>query len=104
MTIPNITRVVDAARLKEMQYDPKRGTYTYLKTWVSATNLLQRVQRAGVREGGQYFSLVSRRRVKSLQLHQDAVIREANLSRVIIRITVSLLVRFNGKRLTLLRH
>lgn len=86
MTIPNIAFVVDSARHKELLYDAQRGTYTHAKTWVSATNLQQRSERAGRFQQGEYFSLVSTKRMAALDLHQAAAINKACLSKVIMRI------------------
>ena len=89
VTIPNVVYVVDSARVKEKRYDPDRHMSSLVSAWVGSSNLNQRAGRAGRHREGEYYGLLSRNRLKSLDPHQLVEMKRSDLSNVVMHVKVS---------------
>ncbi|EKC98784.1 DEAH RNA helicase [Trichosporon asahii var. asahii CBS 8904] len=86
VTIPDVVYVVDSARVKEKRYDPDRHMSSLVSAWVGSSNLGQRAGRAGRHREGEYFGLLSRRRLESLDPHQLVEMKRSDLSNVVMHV------------------
>ncbi len=89
VTIPDVVYVVDTARVKEKRYDPDRHMSSLVSAWVGSSNLNQRAGRAGRHREGEYYGLVSRNRMNSLDPHQTVEMKRSDLSNVVMHVKVS---------------
>ncbi|KAK4683833.1 small subunit ribosomal protein S24e, partial [Tremellales sp. Uapishka_1] len=86
ITIPDVVYVVDTARVKEKRYDPERHMSSLVSAWVGSSNLNQRAGRAGRHREGEYYGLVSKRRLESLHPHQLVEMKRSDLSNVVMHV------------------
>lgn len=86
VTIPDVVYVVDAGRVKEKRYDPERHMSSLVSAWVGASNLGQRAGRAGRHRSGQYYGILSKRRVASLEPNQTVEMKRSDLSDVVMHV------------------
>ena len=100
VTIPDVVYVVDTARVKEKRYDPDRHMSSLVSAWVGSSNLNQRAGRAGRHREGEYFGLLSKNRLESLDAHQMVEMKREDLSNVVMHVKVGCLSR-SSVRLTL---
>ena len=89
VTIPDVTSVVDAGRLKETRFDPDKRMSSLVSAWVSKSNLNQRAGRAGRHRSGEYFGLISNMRYEALASHSMVEIKREDLSNVVMHVKVS---------------
>ncbi|PFH54478.1 hypothetical protein AMATHDRAFT_72275 [Amanita thiersii Skay4041] len=86
VTIPDVVFVVDTAKIKEQRYDPDRHMSSLVSAWVGSSNLHQRAGRAGRHRPGEYYGLLSRSRLSSLQAYQTVEMKRVDLSNVVMHI------------------
>ncbi|KGB79065.2 nuclear DNA helicase II [Cryptococcus deuterogattii R265] len=86
VTIPDVVYVVDTGRVKEKRYDPERHMSSLVSAWVGSSNLNQRAGRAGRHREGEYYGLVSQRRLNSLEAHQMVEMKRSDLSNVVMHV------------------
>nr|KIR45840.1 nuclear DNA helicase II [Cryptococcus bacillisporus CA1280] len=86
VTIPDVVYVVDTGRVKEKRYDPERHMSSLVSAWVGSSNLNQRAGRAGRHREGEYYGLVSQRRLDSLEAHQMVEMKRSDLSNVVMHV------------------
>lgn len=86
VTIPDVVFVVDAARVKELRYDPERHMSSLVSAWVGSSNLNQRAGRAGRHRSGEYFGILGKARVAALQPYQMVEMKRADLSNVVMHV------------------
>lgn len=86
ITIPDVVYVVDTGRVKEKRYDPERHMSSLVSAWVGSSNLNQRAGRAGRHREGEYYGLVSQRRLDSLEAHQMVEMKRSDLSNVVMHV------------------
>lgn len=86
VTIPDVVYVVDAGRVKEKRYDPERHMSSLVSAWVGASNLGQRAGRAGRHRSGEYYGILSKRRVASLEPNQMVEMKRSDLSDVVMHV------------------
>ncbi|WWD17693.1 hypothetical protein CI109_102134 [Kwoniella shandongensis] len=86
ITIPDVVYVVDTARVKEKRYDPDRHMSSLVSAWVGSSNLNQRAGRAGRHRDGEYYGLVSKNRLASLDPHQLVEMKRSDLSNVVMHV------------------
>ena len=91
VTIPDVVYVVDSGRVKEQRYEPERHMTSLVAAWVGQSNLNQRAGRAGRHRPGEYYSLVSNQRYKSLNPHQMVEMKRSDLSNVVMHVKVSVI-------------
>lgn len=84
ITIPDVVYVVDTGKVKEKRYDPERHMSSLISAWVGSSNLNQRAGRAGRHRAGEYYGLVSKARVETLNPHQLVEMKRADLSNVVM--------------------
>jgi len=84
ITIPDVVYVVNTGKVKEKRYDPERHMSSLISVWVGSSNLNQRAGRAGRHRAGEYYGLVSKARVETLNAHQLVEMKRADLSNVIM--------------------
>lgn len=61
-----------------------------VSAWVGSSNLSQRAGRAGRHREGEYYGLVSQRRLDSLEAHQMVEMKRSDLSNVVMHVKVSI--------------
>lgn len=88
VTIPDVVYVVDTGRVKESRYDPDRHMTSLVSAWVGSSNLNQRAGRAGRHREGEYYGIVSQRRLQSLNTHQTVEMKRSDLSNVVMHVKV----------------
>ncbi len=66
VTIDDVVYVVDAGRVKEIQYDPARKMSMLLETWIARASAKQRAGRAGRVRPGQCYRLYTRHRFEKV--------------------------------------
>ncbi|WVR06049.1 hypothetical protein IAU60_003077 [Kwoniella sp. DSM 27419] len=86
ITIPDVVYVVDTARVKEKRYDPERHMSSLVSAWVGSSNLNQRAGRAGRHREGEYYGLLSKRRLAALEAHQTVEMKRSDLSNVVMHV------------------
>ncbi|WWC58777.1 uncharacterized protein I303_101321 [Kwoniella dejecticola CBS 10117] len=86
ITIPDVVYVVDTARVKEKRYDPERHMSSLVSAWVGSSNLNQRAGRAGRHREGEYYGLLSKKRLESLDPHQLVEMKRSDLSNVVMHV------------------
>jgi small subunit ribosomal protein S24e len=86
VTIPDVVFVVDAARVKELRYDPERHMSSLVSAWVGSSNLNQRAGRAGRHRSGEYFGILGKARSAALQPYQMVEMKRADLSNVVMHV------------------
>ncbi|KZO93489.1 P-loop containing nucleoside triphosphate hydrolase protein [Calocera viscosa TUFC12733] len=86
VTIPDVVYVVDAARVKENRYDPDRLLSSLVSAWVGHSSLNQRAGRAGRHRPGEYYGVLSKARLESLQKYNVVEMLRTDLSNVIMRV------------------
>lgn len=86
VTIPDVVYVVDSARVKEKRYDPDRHMSSLVSAWVGSSNLGQRAGRAGRHREGEYYGILSKRRLASLDPHQLVEMKRSDLSNVVMHV------------------
>jgi HrpA-like RNA helicase len=79
--------VVDAGKVKEMQYDAERGLAMLVETWVSRASATQRRGRAGRVRPGVAFKLYSRTRFhEHMSAHQLPEMQRTPLEHICLQI------------------
>ncbi|KAL1405978.1 hypothetical protein Q8F55_007661 [Vanrija albida] len=86
VTIPDVVYVVDSGRVKEKRYDPDRHMSSLVSAWVGSSNLGQRAGRAGRHREGEYYGILSKRRLASLDPHQLVEMKRSDLSNVVMHV------------------
>jgi small subunit ribosomal protein S24e len=86
VTIPDVVYVVDAAKIKELRFDPERHISSLVSAWVGSSNLNQRAGRAGRHRPGEYFGLLSKTRATGLSPHQTVEMKRVDLSNVVMHV------------------
>lgn len=86
VTIPDVVYVVDAARVKELRFEPERHMSSLVSAWVGSSNLNQRAGRAGRHRPGEYFGVLSNKRAASLHPYQTVEMLRTDLSNVVMHI------------------
>ena len=87
VTIPDVVVVVDSGRVKERQWDPRRGMASLDEGWVSRASARQRAGRAGrVRPGKCYAMFTSLRASKQMRSHQVPELHRVPLTEVVLQI------------------
>ncbi|KAF9229282.1 P-loop containing nucleoside triphosphate hydrolase protein [Gyrodon lividus] len=86
VTIPDVVYVVDAAKVKELRYDPDRHMSSLVSAWVGSSNLNQRAGRAGRHRSGEYYGLLSKVRTGNLHPHQTVEMKRVDLSNVVMHV------------------
>lgn len=86
ITIPDVVYVVDTGKVKEKRYDPERRMSSLVSAWVGSSNLNQRAGRAGRHRPGQYYGLLSRGRLASLDPYQMVEMKRVDLSNVVMHV------------------
>ena len=86
ITIPDVVYVVDTGKVKEKRYDPERHMSSLVSAWVGSSNLNQRAGRAGRHRAGEYYGLVSKARVETLNPYQLVEMKRADLSNVVMHV------------------
>ncbi|WWC99866.1 hypothetical protein V866_006775 [Kwoniella sp. B9012] len=86
ITIPDVVYVIDTARVKEKRYDPERHMSSLVSAWVGSSNLNQRAGRAGRHREGEYYGLLSRKRLQALDPHQLVEMKRSDLSNVVMHV------------------
>ncbi|WVW82502.1 hypothetical protein I302_104513 [Kwoniella bestiolae CBS 10118] len=86
ITIPDVVYVVDTARVKEKRYDPERHMSSLVSAWVGSSNLNQRAGRAGRHREGEYYGLLSKKRLQALDPHQLVEMKRSDLSNVVMHV------------------
>lgn len=86
VTIPDVVFVVDAARVKELRFDPERHMSSLVSAWVGSSNLNQRAGRAGRHRSGEYFGILGKTRLAALQPYQMVEMKRADLSNVVMHV------------------
>ncbi|KAF8337571.1 uncharacterized protein EI90DRAFT_3152220 [Cantharellus anzutake] len=86
VTIPDVVYVVDTGKVKEKRYDPERHMSSLVSAWVGTSNLNQRAGRAGRHRPGQYYSLVSKTRLATLEPYQTVEMKRVDLSDVVMHV------------------
>ncbi|KIK93741.1 hypothetical protein PAXRUDRAFT_12465 [Paxillus rubicundulus Ve08.2h10] len=86
VTIPDVVYVVDAAKVKELRYDPDRHMSSLVSAWVGSSNLNQRAGRAGRHRPGEYYGLLSQVRAANLHPHQTVEMKRVDLSNVVMHV------------------
>ena len=87
VTIPDIVVVVDSGRVKERQWDPKRGMASLDEGWVSRASARQRAGRAGrVRPGKCYAMFTHKRATHQMRHHQVPELHRVPLTEVVLQI------------------
>ncbi|WWC86426.1 uncharacterized protein L201_001303 [Kwoniella dendrophila CBS 6074] len=86
ITIPDVVYVVDTARVKEKRYDPERHMSSLVSAWVGSSNLNQRAGRAGRHREGEYYGLISKKRLEALEPHQLVEMKRSDLSNVVMHV------------------
>ncbi|WRT64327.1 uncharacterized protein IL334_001259 [Kwoniella shivajii] len=86
ITIPDVVYVVDTARVKEKRYDPERHMSSLVSAWVGSSNLNQRAGRAGRHREGEYYGLLSKKRLEALDAHQMVEMKRSDLSNVVMHV------------------
>jgi HrpA-like RNA helicase len=86
ITIPDVVYVVDSGRVKEKRYDPDRHMSSLVSAWVGSSNIGQRAGRAGRHRSGEYFGLLSKMRLESLNPHQLVEMKRSDLSNVVMHV------------------
>ena len=87
VTIPDVVVVVDSGRVKERQWDPRRGMASLEEGWVSRASARQRAGRAGrVRPGKCYAMFTSLRASKQMRSHQVPELHRVPLTEVVLQI------------------
>ena len=86
ITIPDVVYVVDTGKVKEKRYDPERHMSSLISAWVGSSNLNQRAGRAGRHRAGEYYGLISKARVETLNPYQLVEMKRADLSNVVMHV------------------
>ena len=87
VTIPDVVVGVDSGRVKERQWDPRRGMASLDEGWVSRASARQRAGRAGrVRPGKCYAMFTSLRASKQMRSHQVPELHRVPLTEVVLQI------------------
>ncbi|KAG9082604.1 hypothetical protein FS749_006731 [Ceratobasidium sp. UAMH 11750] len=86
ITIPDVVYVVDTGRIKEKRYDPARHMSSLVTAWVGSSNLGQRAGRAGRHRSGEYYGIISKARVASLDPYQLVEMKRADLTNVVMHV------------------
>eukprot|EP00850_Spirogloea_muscicola_P015416 SM000117S25536 [mRNA] locus=s117:306081:317487:- [translate_table: standard] len=66
ITIDDVVYVVDAGKLRENRFDPRRSMSSLVEAWISQANARQRAGRAGRVRPGKCFALYTRYRMTSV--------------------------------------
>eukprot|EP00850_Spirogloea_muscicola_P015823 SM000124S25955 [mRNA] locus=s124:410023:420711:+ [translate_table: standard] len=66
ITIDDVVFVVDAGKLRENRFDPRRSMSSLVEAWISQANARQRAGRAGRVRPGKCFALYTRYRMTSV--------------------------------------
>ena len=89
ITIDDVVVVVDCGRVKQQEYDSRRGMSALVETWASAANARQRMGRAGRTGPGTYYALYTRHRFEKQMLRsQRAEILRVPLTEICLLIKV----------------
>ncbi|KAH7883584.1 hypothetical protein F5I97DRAFT_1813120 [Phlebopus sp. FC_14] len=86
ITIPDVVYVIDAAKVKELRYDPDRHMTSLVSAWVGSSNLNQRAGRAGRHRSGEYYGLLSSVRAANLNPHQTVEMKRVDLSNIVMHV------------------
>ncbi|KAG8691340.1 hypothetical protein FRC11_004897 [Ceratobasidium sp. 423] len=86
ITIPDVVYVVDTARIKEKRYDPTRHMSSLVSTWVGSSNLNQRAGRAGRHRSGEYYGIISKARLATLDPYQLVEMKRTDLTNVVMHV------------------
>ncbi|KAG8727834.1 hypothetical protein FRC12_022188, partial [Ceratobasidium sp. 428] len=86
ITIPDVVYVVDTGRIKEKRYDPARHMSSLVTAWVGSSNLGQRAGRAGRHRSGEYYGIISKARVASLDPYQLVEMKRTDLTNVVMHV------------------
>ncbi|KAG9104755.1 hypothetical protein FRC06_011237 [Ceratobasidium sp. 370] len=86
ITIPDVVYVVDTGRIKEKRYDPARHMSSLVTAWVGSSNLGQRAGRAGRHRSGEYYGIISKARVASLDPYQLVEMKRVDLTNVVMHV------------------
>ncbi|KAH7345119.1 hypothetical protein B0J17DRAFT_29208 [Rhizoctonia solani] len=86
ITIPDVVYVVDTARAKEKRYDPARHMSALVSAWVGSSNLNQRAGRAGRHRPGEYYGIISKARLETLEPYQLVEMKRTDLTNVVMHI------------------
>ncbi|CUA77429.1 hypothetical protein RSOLAG22IIIB_02442 [Rhizoctonia solani] len=86
ITIPDVVYVVDTARVKEKRYDPTRHMSSLVSAWVGSSNLNQRAGRAGRHRPGEYYGIISKARLATLDPYQLVEMKRADLTNVVMHV------------------
>ena len=87
VTIPDVVVVVDSGRVKERQWDPRRGMASLEEGWVSRASARQRAGRAGrVRPGKCYALFTSLRASQQMRSHQVPELHRVPLTELVLQI------------------
>ncbi|EJD47775.1 P-loop containing nucleoside triphosphate hydrolase protein [Auricularia subglabra TFB-10046 SS5] len=86
VTIPDVVYVVDAARVKELRFEPERHISSLVSAWVGASNLNQRAGRAGRHRPGEYYGVLSQAHADRLSPYQTVEMLRTDLSNVVMHV------------------
>ncbi|CAE6428775.1 unnamed protein product [Rhizoctonia solani] len=86
ITIPDVVYVVDTARVKEKRYDPARHMSALVSAWVGSSNLNQRAGRAGRHRPGEYYGIISKARLETLEPYQLVEMKRTDLTNVVMHV------------------
>jgi small subunit ribosomal protein S24e len=86
ITIPDVVYVVDTARVKEKRYDPARHMSSLVSAWVGSSNLNQRAGRAGRHRSGEYYGIISKARLATLDPYQLVEMKRTDLTNVVMHV------------------
>ncbi|KAF8707785.1 P-loop containing nucleoside triphosphate hydrolase protein, partial [Rhizoctonia solani] len=86
ITIPDVVYVVDTARIKEKRYDPARHMSSLVSAWVGSSNLNQRAGRAGRHRSGEYYGIISKARLATLEPYQLVEMKRTDLTNVVMHV------------------
>jgi small subunit ribosomal protein S24e len=86
ITIPDVVYVVDTGRVKEKRYDPARHMSSLVSAWVGSSNLNQRAGRAGRHRPGEYYGVISKARVASLDPYQLVEMKRTDLTNIVMHV------------------
>lgn len=88
VTIPNVVYVVDVGRVKESRYDTTKKIKSLVSAWVGQSNINQRSGRAGRHREGEYYGVISKKRMASLDQYALVEMKRSDLSSVVMHIKV----------------
>ncbi|KAJ3273678.1 ATP-dependent DNA/RNA helicase dhx36 [Borealophlyctis nickersoniae] len=86
VTINDIVYVIDSGKMRQNSYDADRRVSSLASVWGSQSNLRQRIGRAGRCQPGLYFTVMSRRRHRTLPYSMPPELLRVDLQSTVLKI------------------